>query len=450
MARYSLHLFIQMQNFGETTAIFENAKHYSYNNILEKVEFFENELVENGIQKGEVVMLIADYSYESIAMFLAMFKHGLIIVPVTSLNESEINERLKVCGNCTIFNLRNKSIQKQKVDTSLLLVEQITDKHESGLILFSSGSSGKPKAMLHNLDNLVSSYLNKRGKSLVFLVFLMFDHIGGLNTLLNCIAMGATIVIPQNRKPNEIGNLIQVYKVNVLPASPTFLNLMLIAKVNEIFDLNSLKLITYGTEPMPESLLQKLKITFPKVKFLQTFGTSETGIIKTSSESTKSTFLKFDDSSQEFKIVNNELWLRSNTQILGYLNHSNESFTEDGWFMTGDLVEESADGFIKILGRLKEVINVGGEKVLPSEVESVIMELESVDDCLVRPEKNAITGQVVCAEVVLKNGFLFKDEKSKIKIHCKSRLDNFKVPVRIIEIESIDVSNRFKKNRNQV
>ncbi len=446
--RNALKLFVQFEKMDGSIAIIDGIEKFSFNDLLIKVAFFEKEIAQLQIQKGETVMLISDYSFESISLFLAMFKFGLIIVPVTTQNETEINERLKVCGTCTVFNLRSQTITKQTNISSHSLINQIKIKEESGLILFSSGSSGAPKAMVHNLDNLINNYLDKRGKSLIFMVFLMFDHIGGLNTLLNCLAMGSTIVIPKSRKPIEVAQLIQDHKINILPASPTFLNLMLIARVKENFDLNTLKMITYGTEPMPESLLKKLKMVFPRVKFLQTFGTSETGIIKTTSLSSESTYLKFDDSSQEYKIVNNELWLRSSTQVLGYLNHSNDSFTEDGWFMTGDMVEVTENGFIKISGRLKEVINVGGEKVLPSEVESVIMEIDSVQDCLVRPEKNIITGQAVCVEVVLKSGFVFSEEKLKIKNYCKKNLDNYKVPVRIIEVESLSISNRFKKSRN--
>ena len=281
-----------------------------------------------------------------------------------------------------------------------------------------------------------------------FLVFLMFDHIGGLNTLFNCLSMGVIITIPQNRNPNDIAHLIEKHKINILPSSPTFLNLMCISNVFDVFDLSSIRMITYGTEAMPESLLLKLKQKLPRVKFLQTFGTSETGIMKTSSMSSSSTFLKFDDPNQEFKIVNGELWLRSKTQVLGYINHSNESFTEDGWFMTGDLVEQTDDGFIKIIGRSKELINVGGEKVLPAEVESVIMELDFIQDCIVKSEKNSITGQMVCADIVLKDGYIFKDEKIKIKSYCRQRLESYKVPTRIIEIDKVLFTNRFKKDRS--
>jgi acyl-CoA synthetase (AMP-forming)/AMP-acid ligase II len=437
-------------NFGDKNAIYEENKIYTYTDLYNKIIFYNKKLVETNINSGEVVFILGDYSIESIALFFSLTFNNNIIVPITSDNKDEINERFEVANPNWIINLKENSYtyfsENTVVERHNILINLIQLKI-AGLILFSSGSTGKPKAMVHNLENLLSNYEAKKAKEMNFLVFLMFDHIGGLNTLFNCLSMGVSITIPTNRNPIDISKLIQQNKINVLPASPTFLNLMLIGDVFDNFDFSSLKMVTYGTEAMPETLLFKLKTILPRVKFLQTFGTSETGIVKTSSLSSSSIFMKFDDANQEYKIVEDELWLRSKTQVLGYINHSNDNFTEDGWFKTGDRVEKTADGFIKIVGRTKEIINIGGEKVMPSEVESVILELDAIQDCIVRSEKNAITGQMVCAEVVLKSGFDFKIEKVKIKQHCKERLDAYKVPSRIVQIDAVLFTNRFKKNR---
>lgn len=446
-----INSFIEkLSSYKEKIAIIDSDREISYSDLVQNIFNFNLKLKDLNINSGEVVFILGDYSFDSISLFFSLALNGNIIVPITSDNEQEINERIKVAQPDWIFNLNSNSEKKIEYENKLerhQLLDLLIESKLSGLILFSSGSTGKPKAMVHNLENLLSNYIDKKGKEMNFLVFLMFDHIGGLNTLFNCLSMGVIITIPQNRNPNDIARLIEKYKINILPSSPTFLNLMCISNVFDIYDLSSIRMITYGTEAMPESLLLKLKEKLPRVKFLQTFGTSETGIMKTSSMSSSSTFLKFDDPNQEFKIVNGELWLRSKTQVLGYINHSNESFTEDGWFMTGDLVEQTSDGFIKIIGRSKELINVGGEKVLPAEVESVIMEVESVQDCIVKSEKNSITGQMVCADVVLKEGYIFKDEKLKIKSYCRQKLELYKVPTRIIEIDKVFFTNRFKKLR---
>jgi acyl-CoA synthetase (AMP-forming)/AMP-acid ligase II len=437
--------------YNERTAIIDSQREFSYTVLVKNIFNFNLKLKMLNVNRGEVVFILGDYSFDSISLFFSLALNGNIIVPITSDKEQEINEKIDVAQPDWIFNLN--SISEKKIEYSVKLerhhlLDSLIKSKSSGLILFSSGSTGKPKAMVHNLENLLLNYIDKKGKEMNFLLFLMFDHIGGLNTLFNCLSMGVIITIPQNRNPNDIARLIEKHNINILPSSPTFLNLMCISNVFDVFDLSSIRMITYGTEAMPESLLLKLKEKLPKVKFLQTFGTSETGIMKTSSMSSSSTFLKFEDPNQEFKIVNGELWLRSKTQVLGYLNHSNESFTKDGWFMTGDLVEQTVDGFIKIIGRSKELINVGGEKVLPAEIESVIMELDFIQDCIVRSEKNSITGQMVCADVVLKDGYIFKDEKIKIKSHCRQKLESYKIPTRITEIDKVLFTSRFKKDRN--
>ena len=422
---------------------------FSYLDLSKQVTIFNNKITEE-IKAGDVVVVLSDYNYYSIALLLALLKQKAIIVPIVSKKEEEVSSRIKVSNCDWVINLEMEFLQIIKSEFAVSkhkLVNNLVDKKHSGLILFSSGSTGVPKAMVHDLDNLVDSFQGKKTKKLKILVFLMFDHIGGLNTLLNTLAMGASVILPENRNPKYIGGLIEKYKVNVLPSTPTFLNMLLMARVNDKYNLKSLKMITYGTETMPESVLLKLKETFPRTRLMQTFGTSETGIAQTSSRSSNSLEMKLDDPNTEYKIVNNELWLRSQTQVLGYLNADMSSFTEDGWFQTGDLVESFDEGYIKIVGRSKEVINVGGEKVLPSEVESVILELDIVDDCMVYSEKNAITGQMVAVQLVLHEGVSERNAKKIIRTHCRGKLDSYKVPARFKFSEKTTFGERFKKMR---
>lgn len=429
-------------------AIIYNGKKYSYNELYIKIKEIES-FIKGKIKSGEVVAILADYSFVSIALFFALYENKNIIAPITSTSKKEIDGKVKESFSTKIINLENENlvITNIKSEASHKIINDLQTSKCAGLILFSSGSTGAPKAMIHNLDTLVDSYGDKKQKQINMLVFLMFDHIGGINTMLNILSMNATMIIPQNRNADDICKLIEEYKIAVLPSSPTFLNLILINRSYEKYDLSSLRMITYGTETMPEGLLGRLKAVFSKVRFLQTFGTSETGIAATSSKSSSSTFMKIDDENLEYKIVDNELWLRSKTQILGYLNRSMESFTSDGWFKTGDLVELDNEGFIKIIGRNKEIINVGGQKVLPSEVESVLLGMDEIEDCLVYGEQNAITGQSVSCDVVLKSGVEADGLKILVRKFCKDKLDNFKIPTRVNVAQKTEFTERFKKSR---
>ena len=438
------------KKFDKKIAIVFKNQNYSYGDLYNQIKNIENELLP-AIEKGKVVSILSDYSFESIALLIALYKNKNIIVPITTTIESEIKERIEESYSDKIIKIVDNKylIEEHNSDDKHQMIKNLQDNSQSGLILFSSGSTGKPKAMIHNFDNLVEHYKDKKEKSLNMILFLMFDHIGGLNTLLNILSMGATMIIPENRNADDVCKLLQDYKIMVLPSSPTFLNLILMSKANEKYDLSSLRMITYGTETMPESLLNRLKVAFPRVKFLQTFGTSETGIANTSSKSSNSTFMKIDDPELEYKIVDNELWLKSKTQVMGYLNSSMDSFTEDGWFKTGDLVEATEDGYIKIIGRNKEVINVGGEKVLPNEVESVILEIPEIEDVMVYGEANIITGQTVVCDVVLKNELTQNEIKKIVRKFCKDKLDAYKIPTKVNVVNKTNFGDRFKKIRRK-
>lgn len=439
-----------LENDGQIAVIFKG-KEYSYQMLYHQIGIYY-EQIKRSVTSGDSVAIISDYSFESIALFFALCENKNIIVPITTKIIEEIDSRVSVarCHYRIYIQADASLLLKKEEDYGIEqydLVQQLVSTNRSGLILFSSGSTGVPKAMIHDLDNLIDSYQGKRGKKLTFLIFLMFDHIGGLNTLLNCLAMGVTMVFPDNRDPEHVCQLIEKCKVNVLPASPTFLNLILISEAQTRYDLSSLRMITYGTEPMPDSLLTKLKATFGRVKFLQTFGTSETGITQTTSKSSNSTFIKIDDPNTEYKIVEGELWIRSKTQIMGYLNSSMDRFTADGWFKTGDLVEEAEGGYIRIIGRNKELINVGGEKVLPSEVESVLFQMPGVMDCLVYAEPNPITGQMVVAKVLFKDPVKTSEAKRLVTSFCKDKLDRYKIPAKVVLMSESEFSERFKKKR---
>jgi acyl-coenzyme A synthetase/AMP-(fatty) acid ligase len=447
------HSFLNdiISKHGNKVAFVEDDIEHTYSELEEQARNFSRYLKEKAVQKNEVVAILSDYTFESVALFLALFEAGNIIVPVVTEIQTEIKNRIEEAYVDWVISMDGKRPKikqvKQLVCQKHELIENLQKQGTPGLVLFSSGSTGKPKAMIHDLATIMETYSNRIPKKHRILIFLLFDHIGGLNTLFSALSAGMLIVIPHGKDPNYICELISKYRVNILPTSPTFLNLILISGANEKHNLSSLRLITYGTEPMPVGLLKRLKNAFPKARFLQTFGTSETGIAKTSSKSSTSTFLKIDDPNQEYKIVNGELWLRSKTKILGYLNYPDESFTGDGWFKTGDLVEETVGGYFCIVGRVNEMINVAGQKVLPGEVESVLLEMPQLADCIVYGETNFITVQIVVANIVLADGANPKTIKKDIRTFCRNRMDNYKIPVKIYVVETINYGERFEKIR---
>lgn len=444
------HWFIEkLEEYGKYPAIAFADRVYSYLELVEEIKLAKQYLINNFISNGEVVAIISDYTLKSVALFFALMENKNIIVPITSKVENEVKERL-IEGYCDksitvkeeMFFLESSSEIKNHI-----YIEGLRNDNKSGLIIFSSGSTGKPKAMIHDLDKLNNSFRERKG-AYTTIIFLMFDHIGGVNTLLQILSTGGFAVFTPIRDADIVCRLVEKYHVELLPPSPTFLNLILISESHKKYDLTSLKIITYGTEAMPESLLRRIKESFPKVRVKQMFGTSETGILKSQSKSEDSLFIKLEGKDFIYKVIEDQLYIKSDLSMLGYLNFESP-FTEDGWFPTGDLVEQDEDGFIKIIGRTKEVINVGGEKVLPAEIESVLLEMEEIIDVMAYAEQNSITGQNVAIDVVLHNDVDPKTIKKVIRMYCKGKLDNYKIPTNVIVVEKINFGDRFKKIRRK-
>ncbi|HET9642036.1 MAG TPA: AMP-binding protein [Burkholderiaceae bacterium] len=361
-----LSLMATLQSFGERIAVHTVSASHSYRDLCLAVECQRERLRAAGVVTGETVFLQGGYSFDGIAMLLALYLNANIVAMNTSGNACEIDDKLRTAQAGFFADLRDGTLRDLRAPSgaaeALPLVERLREQGLAGLILFSSGTTGRPKAMLHDLSRLVESYLGRRPRQINMLLFLLFDHIGGINTVLNVLAIGGTATIPPQNTPEHVADMVERFKVNVLPTSPTFLNLLLLSGALDRHEMASLRLVTYGTEPMPAGLLARLRERLPRVRLVQTFGTSETGIISTAAMASDNLYMKFDDPAIEHKVVDGELWLRSKRRILGYLNHTSDALTDDGWFITGDAVEEQEDGSIRILGRRKEVINVGGEK----------------------------------------------------------------------------------------
>ena len=139
------------------------------------------------------------------------------------------------------------------------------------------------------------------------------------------------------------------------------------------------------------------------------------------------------------------LEIKARSAMLGYLN-APSPFSEDGWFRTGDVVEVDGE-YVRFRGRASEIINVGGEKVYPAEVESVLQLMDGVEDVAVAGEPNAITGQIVKAKVKLNSGETAAEFSKRMRIFCRDKLRHYKVPQKVVLVDEGMHGERFKKMR---
>jgi acyl-CoA synthetase (AMP-forming)/AMP-acid ligase II len=176
----------------------------------------------------------------------------------------------------------------------------------------------------------------------------------------------------------------------------------------------------------------------------QTYGLSEVGVLASRSESNQSTRLELGGRGFETKVVDGILWIKSEFAMLGYLSTEGANDFIDGWFNTKDQVIQDGKYF-KFVGRDSDQINVGGQKLLPIEVEEEILLLDEVLDVQVFGEKHLLLGQIVVANVVLESGIRSEETRLRIKKHCQERLAKYKVPQKIIFVPQIEVSSRGKR-----
>ena len=362
-----MHIDFLRERFKEARdrdALIWRNRPYSYAYLLEQIDEWQEMLESNAVETGSVVAVEADFSPRAIALMLALIDRSCLFVPLSSsidAKKPEFREVAEVETIICIDDQDNPKISATGRTAEHPIIRKLKEQGHPGLTLFSSGSTGKSKAAVHDFVPMLEKYKVPR-HSLRTITFLLFDHIGGVNTLLYNLSNAGCVITVADRTPETVCEAIQEFGVELLPTSPTFLNLLLVSEAYKKYDLSSLKTVTYGTEVMPESTLARFHELFPDVRMLQTYGLSEVGILRSKSKSSDSLWVKVGGEGFETRIVDGLLEIKAKSAMLGYLN-APSPFTEDGWFITGDAVEVDGE-YIRILGRKSELINVGGGKGL--------------------------------------------------------------------------------------
>jgi acyl-coenzyme A synthetase/AMP-(fatty) acid ligase len=439
-------LLDRFREAGTSDAIVWRDRTFSYAWLVSAIERWSRTLEVEGVEPGAVASLEADFSPDAVALFLALADRHCVIVPLTPSVEAQ-KPRFREIAEAEVMILIGSGEARflpTGVAAAHELLTTVREREHPGLVFFTSGSTGEPKAALHDLVPLLEKFKVRRHSKRT-VAFLLFDHIGGINTLLYVLSNGGCIITLEDRSPEATCAAIEEHRAQILPTSPTFLNLLLLSGAHEGHDLSSLELVTYGTEVMPESTLRRVHALFPDVRLLQTYGLTETGILRSKSRSSDSLWVRVGGEGFETRVVDGLLEIRAESAMLGYLN-AESPFTEDGWLRTGDVVEVDGE-YIRFLGRDSDVINVGGEKVYPSEVEGVLQSLAGVIDVTVSGEPNPLTGQMVTARVHLFTGESLGEFRKRLHAHCRERLPRFKVPQKVVLVDAAMHGGRFKKIR---
>lgn len=439
-------LFQRMAQGAGREAIVSDGATLYYDQLCTRIDEWRGALDRIGMAPGALVGIRGRGVAEICALFLALALNGRVAAPLPTgtkdsrryldLAAAEAEVELRGPGRWSWSRL----FRRERPPLVRLLAERGT----GGVVVFTSGSTGEPKAGLFDFANLSERYREPR-RGYRTLLFLRLDHLGGIHTMLHALAHGGALVIGNDRRPDAVCAAIERHRIELLPATPTFLRMLVLSDACRHYDLSSLQLITYGTEPMPATTLSALTALFPDVCFKQTYGLSELGVLPTRSKEPRSLWLQLGGIGCETRIVDNVLWIRSKTAMLGYLN-APSPFDENGWYNTEDIVE--VDGpYLRILGRMSDLINVAGQKVYPAEVEDVLLEMDNVDEATVWGRPSPVTGQIVAARLSLGKPEAHQALEARLDRFCRERLAAYKVPLHVEIVEGAHYGRRFKKIR---
>jgi long-chain acyl-CoA synthetase len=326
---------------------------------------------------------------------------------------------------------------------------------EEALVLFTSGTTGLPKAvpMSHGtLTRRIVSWcgpFDAQASPTVRLMCVPMFHVGGLLGLLMSLYSGHTTVIQPRFDAGEWLRLVERHRVDAVFIVPTMLRRILDHPDFARTDLGSLRTVAYGAAPAPADLVVRATEALPHVGFSNVFGQTETLGAYTAlarhdyRHPVRRTSVGRALPGVELRVVDpdsgadvpvgdpGELWVRSAHNV------------RPGWLHTGDLARVDADGYVFPVGRLSDTINRGGEKLGPIEVETVLRAHSAVADAAVAGLPDADLGERVGAAVVAREPVRPED----LRAYCAQHLARFKVPDTLVLVDRIPYDDLGKVRR---
>ncbi|WP_028303031.1 ANL family adenylate-forming protein [Oceanospirillum maris] len=433
---------------GDKTAIVDSDIPISYHSLYNIIIKYKYDLRANKIS-GKSVLLQSDYSVNSIGILIALWLEKNI-VSLCSVNKtkriSELANTVSADYIITSTDAKGWNFCSNVANQPPLNIRLLKEKQEAGFVVFSSGSTGPSKGVVHKLQPFLEQYRQAEPCD-VMLAFLLFDHIGGLATLFQVIATHGTLIVPAQRSLDEVGRCIEMHKVNTLHVSPTLLNLALLSHTFDRWNISSLRKIYYGSEPMSQLVLDKLINRFPDIELTQLYGMSEVGVLPCKNKEGDSQWIKVASSSSAVKVIEGVCHVRSKTMMMGYLSDQT-TLERDVLFNTEDLADAEGDYF-RIKGRKANLINVGGTNIIPTDIERVLEVYENVQDVVVYGKPHPLIGEIVEACFFLEKTEEVESFKARIYKEIKSQLLPEQIPRSIVISDVPLYSERFKKLRHE-
>ena len=458
-------------------------------------ELYENSLkvaayLNETIGTGQNVILLSPNSVFFITAYLGILKSGNVCVPLNfDIEQNNLEYILNETESRLVF--ISKSYKSRfRFDSPIQLIDEDDSfqlninkdvlnetNNELAEIIFTSGSSGKPKGVMISHQNIIANtnaiidYLNLTSSDIMAVV-LPFFYCYGLSLLHTHLKAGGSIVLNNNFifLGSFLSDLLK-YKCTGFAGVPSHFQILL--KKSQSFKTTTFEHLRYMTQAggkLHAVFIKDLIITFPKMDFYvmygQTEATARLSFVSPNQLAAKTHSIGKAIEGVTLKVVNEkgdqvglneegELIAKGENIMLGYFKdkqNTNQTI-KNGWLYTGDIAKMDSDGYFYLVARKKEIIKVGGKRVSPKEIEEVILSITEVVDCAISAIEDHLLGESIQASIVLTQNFDHQMMKDKIREICSKNLAQYKIPQNIIIEKTIHMSatgKKIKKSNSEI
>lgn len=468
------------------TAIDDGRHAVTYAALFGHAAAFARALGEAGVSQGDRVAIVLPNSVDYVAALYGTWLAGGIAVPLYSgarsrdyaiwLAHSEPRVIVAAAGSGEV----QAALEESRLDAVVLDPAsvprdgnhsttgsglQLPSGSEPAAILYTSGTTGRPKGVTLSHDNLASntdaiieSLGMQDGDSMVMVLPFSFAY--GNSVLHTHIKVGGRLILENSLVyPHKVVQRLQDERATGFAGVPSTFSLLL-SRVNlKEYDLSPLRYLTQAGGPMPVAVINRLRETLPHSRLFVMYGQTEAAARLTCmppghlDDRIGSVGVAIPGTQVEIRNPGpdgtGEIWARGPGIMLGYWRDPERTreTLQDGWLKTGDM-GRMEDGFLYVVGRRSDIIKVGANRVHPADIEEVIAELPEVREVLALGVPDEILGQAIKVYIVPQDGADLP--KMKVQAHCRARLASYKIPKQVELVASLPKTPSGKLRRVEI
>lgn len=472
--------------YADCESVIGNDQSYTFAELKTASDKFAVGLLRQGIEKGDRVALYCINSVEFAVAYMGIVKSGAVVVPINLLqrpaeviyimNNAEVKaliyhdsfranvDEIIPALTIPILSVQISSDQSELSDWQQLfendgLLPAVTIDVENDLvaILYTSGTTGKPKGAMLTHQNLVTNTASvfqamkwQAGQEVVTLVLPMFHAFAATVGMLTPLTHGCSFVPIAKFEPDKLLKIIKRTNSSVFLGVPSMYNVLLNTKDDKKNHFGSIKLCISGGASMPVDVMNRFEEKFgvaiyegdgptecsPVTCVNPVGGVRKIGTVGLPVPNVEMKIL--DESGKEMARGEiGEIAVRGDSVMKGYWKQPEataESFVDD-WFLTGDLGNEDEEGYFSILDRKKDMVIVNGMNVYPRIIEEVLYRFDSVLEAAVIGHSDKLHGEIPVAYIVLKDGF--EADSADIRRWCREHLGSYEVPRKVVFMDAL-------------